>query len=302
MGSRLGRSNYAKEEETMLKRGLAILLMAILVGLFPSTARADGGGGDPAIADKLAQLEAAVGNLEEMVKELAFDAQRLASLEAIVKEISFQMKESEGKIRDLQAFRQGVEQDLRPRVVKLESGVAGLSFTVRKQGEKLTKLEGLGDVVAELRPRVFSLETTVEGLAAKLEAVEAKLKDLDGVPDKIADLEGRLSEVEGILAAISPDGVDLSGLKELKDKVFVLQNALADLASKIDGEKMAELDRRLSAVEAQMRTLAGDLKALEERVTELDQGLSNVRSWATLSTVMAVAAVAGFAYLMFFAR
>ena len=211
------------------------------------------------------------------------------------------MKGNEGKIHDFQAFQQGVEQDLRPRVVKLESGVAGLSFTVQKQGEQLTKLEGLSDVVAGLQPRVFSLETTVEGLAVKLESVEDQVKELNGVPEKIADLNTRLTKLEGILAAISPDGVDLSGLKELKDKVFVLQNAVADLASKIDGEKMAELESRLGKVEAQVATIASDLGALEERVGKLEQNLSSMRNWTTLSSVMAVAALAGFAYLMFFA-
>jgi len=284
----------------MLKRGLIWWLVVLLVSSFSLVARA-GGEGDSAIADKLAQIEAALSDLEEMVKDIAFDAQRLDGLESIVKEISFQMKSSEGKIRDLQAFQRGVEEDLRPRVVKLESNVAGLSFTVQKQGEKLTKLEGLSEVVAELQPRVFSLETTVEGLAAKLETVETQLKKLHGVPEKIADLESRLSKLEGILAQISPEDVDIFGLKELKDKVFVLQNALSDLAGKIDSGKMAELDHRLSRVEAQVATIAMDLGALEERVTKLEQGLSSLRNWATLSAVMAIAAVAGFAYLMFFA-
>jgi predicted nucleic acid-binding Zn-ribbon protein len=63
-------------------------------------------------------------------------------------------------------------------VVKLESSVSGLSFTVQKQGEKLTKLEGLSEAVAELQPRVFSLETTVQGIAAKLKTDEEQLKQL----------------------------------------------------------------------------------------------------------------------------
>jgi len=291
----------------MLKRGLALLALAavagVCLGLLPgAVVRADGGeDGTATIADELAQLKAMVANLEGMVKELAFEAQRIASLEAILKEISFQMKESEGRIRELEAFRQGVEQDLRPRVVKLETTVAGLSFTVQKQGEKLTKLEGLSEVVAELQPRVFSLETTVEGLAAKLETVESQLKKLYGVPERIADLESRLSKLEGILAQISPEEVDLFGLKELKDKVFILQNAVADLAAKIDGEWRAEFDSRLSKVEAQVTAIAMDFRAMEERVTKLEQGLSGVRSLATLGVVMAVAAVATLGYLMFFA-
>ncbi|MFQ6090067.1 MAG: hypothetical protein ACE5LD_01310, partial [Candidatus Bipolaricaulia bacterium] len=133
----------------MLKRGLAIWLVVVLVSAFSAVAAQAGGEGDSAIADKLAQLEAAIGDLEEMVKEIAFDAQKLEGLESIIKEISFQMKSSEGKIRDLLAF----QQDLRPRVVELESSVSGLSFTVQKQGERLMKLEGLGEAVAELQPR-----------------------------------------------------------------------------------------------------------------------------------------------------
>ncbi len=77
----------------MLKRGLAILLMALLVSALSSVVQA-GGDEDMAIEDKLAQLENTIGDLEEMVKGIAFDAQKLGGLESIVKEISFQMKSS----------------------------------------------------------------------------------------------------------------------------------------------------------------------------------------------------------------
>ncbi len=278
----------------MLKRGLAILLLALLVSALSSVVQA-GGEGDAALEDKLAQLENAIDDLEEMVKGIAFDAQKLGGLESIVKEISFQMKSSEGKIRNLLAF----QQDLQPRMAELESKVSGLSFTVQKHGEKLTKLEGLSEVVAELQPRVFSLETTVEGLVKKLEGVDDQLRKLSGVPDKIADLDERLVKLEGILAQISPEDVDIFGIKELKDKVFVLQSSLADLASIIDEGKLASLEGRLSALEDRV---AVEMGTLDERVTGVEQSINNLRNWTTVSTIMAVAAVAYCVYLTFFAE
>jgi len=280
----------------MWKRGLSVLVVLVLAGIVSvSVAWAEEG----SIADQLSLLQERVDELEEMVKGIVFDTQKLASLESIVKEISFQMKSNEGKIRDLEIFRQGVDQDLRPRLIKLESSVSGLNFTVQKQGEKLTKLEGLSEVVAELQPRVFSLETTVEGLAAKLEAAEERLKKLDGITDKVADLGERLAKLEEIMAAISPTGVDLSGIKELRDKVFILQNALADLAAKVDGGKLMELDNRLSQVEAQVTSLVQDLSGLHGQVKDLEKRLSAMRGLVTMSVVAAVAALVGAAYLLF---
>ena len=279
----------------MWKRGLSILLVLALAGIvFASVARAE----DSSIADQLSQLQERLDELEEMVKSIVFDTQKLESLESIVKEISFQMKSSEGKIRDLEIFRQSVDQDLRPRLIKLESSVSGLNFTVQKQGEKLTKLEGLSEVVAELQPRVFSLETTVEGLAAKLKTAEEQLKKLNSLPDRVADLSERLAKLEEVVATISPQA-DLSGLKELRDKVFVLQNALADLAAKVDGGKLIELDGRLSQVEDQVAGLVQDLSGLSGQVEDLEKKLSAMRGLATMSTVAAIAALVGVAYLIF---
>lgn len=282
----------------MWKRGLSILLVLVLAGIF-TVSVAWAGGEEDSIADQLSWLQERVGELEKMVKSIVFDTQKLESLESIVKEISFQMKGDEGRLRDLEIFRQGIDQDLRPRIIKLESSVSGLNFTVQKQGEKLTKLEGLSDVVAELQPRVFSLETTVEGLAAKLKTAEEQLKALDGITDKVADLGKRLAKLEETVAAISPKGIDLSGIKELRDKVFVLQNALADLAAKVDGGKLAELDSRLNQVESQVTSLAQDVSGLHGQIDDLEKRLSAMRNLATMSVVAAVAALVGVAYLLF---
>lgn len=274
MGSRLGRSNYAKEEDTMLKRGLIVWLVAILVSsLFLVVAQA-GGEGDSAIADKLAQLEAALNNLEGMVKEIAFDAQKLDSLESIVKEISFQMKGNEGKIRDLLAFQQGVEQDLRPRVVKLESGVAGLSFTVQKQGEKLTKLEGLSEAVAELQPRVFSLETTVEGLAAKLKTDEDQLKRLHynvgDLQKRVESLEAGMKQCQAQLKQIGKPG-DFSKLEKLNNRLSMVETTLSGLSTKIgqNASRLADQGGRLASVESQAAALQDEVAKLRSRANTM---------------------------------
>jgi chromosome segregation ATPase len=273
MGSRLRCSNYVKEEDTMLKRGLIVWLVVLLVSSFSLVARA-GGEGDSAIADKLAQIEAALSDLEEMVKDIAFDAQRLDGLESIVKEISFQMKSSEGKIRDLQAFQQGVEQDLRPRVVKLESSVAGLSFTVQKQGEKLTKLEGLSEAVAELQPRVFSLETTVEGLAAKLKTDEDQLKklhyDVGDLQKRVESLETGMKQCQAKLKLVGKPE-DFTKLEKLQNRLSMVETTLGGLSTKIDqnASQLADQGGRLASVESQAAALQDEVAKLRSRANTM---------------------------------
>ena len=288
MGSRLRCSNYAKEEDMMLKRSLIWWLVVLLVSSFSLVARA-GGEGDSAIADKLAQIEAALSDLEEMVKEIAFDAQRLDGLESIVKEISFQMKSNEGKIRDLLAFQRGVEEDLRPRVVKLESSVAGLSFTVQKQGEKLTKLEGLSEAVAELQPRVFSLETTVEGLAAKLKADEDQLKQLHyDVNDLQERVEGLEAAMEQFKMMVTPEAAPV--LEELRNRLSMVESTVGGLSMKIKQAMgmLADQGGRLASVESQV----GEISALKEEIAKLKSRANTMTLVAVGGLLAGIAALA----------
>jgi len=254
----------------LMKRGLAILVLVALVSVLFLVVAQAGGEGDTTIADRLTQLENRVNNLQETVKEIAFDAQKLESLESIVKEVSFQMKGNEGKIRDLLAFQQGIQQDLQPRVVKLESSVAGLSFTVQKQGEKLTKLDGLSDAVAELQPRVFSLETTVEGLAAKLKADEDQLKQLHGevgdLQDRVKSLEVGMKQCQAQLKLVGKPA-ELSKLEELRNRLSMVETTLSGLSTKIKQNvgQLSDQGGRLSLVESQM----GEIPALKGEVAKL---------------------------------
>lgn len=276
----------------MLKRGIAILVLVALAStllLFAAHAQEDG-----VIDDRIAQIEAALNKLELIVKDLAFDAQRLGSFESILKEVSFQMKESEGKIRDLLAFQRGVEEDLRPRVVKLESNVSGLSFTVQKQGEKLIKLEGLSEAVAELQPRVFSLETTVEGLAAKLKTDEEQLKQLylqaNDLQKRVETLEGEMDQAQAQLQLLGGKPEDLSKLQELVNRLGVVETSVASLSMKFrqQADLLADYDGRLSLVEIQ----AGEIVALKEQLAAL-KGRTN-----TMTTVAVLALLAGVAALV----
>ncbi len=249
----------------MWKRGIVILALVALASLVLAWAAL--GQEDGAIADKLAQLEAGLAKLEGIVKDIAFDAQRISSLEAILKEISFQMKESEGKIRDLLAFQRGVEEDLRPRVVKLESSVSGLSFTVQKQGEKLTKLEGLSEAVAELQPRVFSLETTVQGIAAKLKTDEEQLKQLylqaNDLQKRVETLEKEMAQAQAQLQLLGKPE-DLSKLQAMMNRLGLVESTIGGLSTKVQ-QQGDLLMSYASTVEAQ----AGEITALKKEITAL---------------------------------
>lgn len=247
----------------MWKRGIVVLALAALALASPLF-----GQEDAAIADKLAQLEAGLARLEGIVKDIAFDAQRISSLEAILKEISFQMKESEGKIRDLLAFQRSVDEDLRPRVVKLESGFSGLSFTVQKQGEKLTKLEGLSEAVAELQPRVFSLETTVQGIAAKLKTDEEQLKQVylqaNDLQKRVETLEKEMAQAQAQLQLIGKPE-DLSKLQELMNRLGLVETTIGGLSAKVkqQGEALAGHEGLISAQADEIAALKKEVAALK---------------------------------------
>jgi chromosome segregation ATPase len=262
------------KEAKMWKRGIeaVVLALAAVAVAFVSPLLAPAaygeGEGDGAIADKLAQLEAGLAKLEGIVKDIAFDAQRISSLEAILKEISFQMKESEGKIRDLSAFQRSVEEDLRPRVVKLESSVSGLSFTVQKQGEKLTKLEGLSEAVAELQPRVFSLETTVQGIAAKLKTDEEQLKQLylqaNDLQKRVETLEKAMAQAQAQLQLIGKPE-DLSKLQELMNRLGLVESTVGGLSAKLkqQGETLIGHEGLISAQADEIAALKKEITALK---------------------------------------
>ncbi|MGQ9733778.1 MAG: hypothetical protein ACUVQU_01855 [Candidatus Bipolaricaulia bacterium] len=274
----------------MLKRGIVILALVALASSLLAQAAFGQPQEDGAIADKLAQLEAGLAKLEGIVKDIAFDAQRISSLEAILKEISFQMKESEGKIRDLLAFQRGVEEDLRPRVVKLESSVSGLSFTVQKQGEKLTKLEGLSEAVAELQPRVFSLETTVQGLAAKLKTDEEQLKQLylqaNDLQKRVETLERQMAQAQAQLQLIGKPE-DLSKLQEMMNRLGLVETTVGGLATKVQ-QQGDLLMSYASTVEVQ----TGEITALKKEIAAL-KGQAR-----TMTVVAVVGLLAGAAALV----
>ncbi|MGQ9477172.1 MAG: hypothetical protein ACUVRH_01550 [Candidatus Bipolaricaulia bacterium] len=274
----------------MLKRGIVILALVALASSLLAQAAFGQPQEDGAIADKLAQLEAGLAKLEGIVKDIAFDAQRISSLEAILKEISFQMKESEGKIRDLLAFQRGVEEDLRPRVVKLESSVSGLSFTVQKQGEKLTKLEGLSEAVAELQPRVFSLETTVQGLAAKLKTDEEQLKQLylqaNDLQKRVETLERQMAQAQAQLQLIGKPE-DLSKLQEMMNRLGLVETTVGGLATKVQ-QQGDLLMSYASTVEVQ----TGEITALKKEIAVL-KGQAR-----TMTVVAVVGLLAGAAALV----
>ncbi|MCR4404824.1 MAG: hypothetical protein NUW06_06100 [Candidatus Acetothermia bacterium] len=275
----------------MLKRVIAILALAALasaLSLFTVCAQEDG-----AIGDKIAQIEASLYKLEGIVKDLAFDAQRLGSFESILKEVSFQMKESEGKIRDLLGFQRSVEEDLRPRVVKLESSVSGLSFTVQKQGEKLTKLEGLSEAVAELQPRVFSLETTVQGIAAKLKTDEEQLKQLylqaNDLQKRVESLERDMAQVQAQLQLVGGKPEDLSKVQELVNRLGVVETSVAGLSAKVkqQAELLADYDGRILLVESQV----GEIASLKEEIVALKRRANTMTTVAVLGLLAGMAAV-----------
>lgn len=224
-------------------------------------------GGESELEKKVKELEGAVKNLESLVKDLSFRVQQAEALSAIVKEMGFQFKKAESDLRELQGFGKRLTEEVVPKILTLESTVAGMAQSFQ---QKL-------DIQSA---RIFELETTVDGIDARLRSAEGKLFKLQELQEDLKRLQSRVEALESALKLPpelrKPTEIEMV-LKELSERLKGLEGKIAQQAQKIVG------------VEAVTQANADAVGQLSEDVKKLRKDLASAQQQAT--TNMAVATV-----------
>jgi hypothetical protein len=79
------------------------------------------------LAEKVFKLEQGFKRMEQMLKDLSFQVQQVGGLGDIVKEISFELKQAESMLRDLQGLEKKLSGEIQPKIANLETSIAGSS-------------------------------------------------------------------------------------------------------------------------------------------------------------------------------
>lgn len=243
-----------------MRKVFSILLALILFSsLSPGGAWA--AGEDYDVKKKLVELEAAMAKLEAMVKDLNFQVEQMKGLESIVKELSFELKQSESQIRDLFNLEKKVNQELQPRLLSLESTVGGMAASFRE------KLDGLS-------ARLFELETTVDGLASRVKVSEERLREF----------QGRINALEQAAGMLDP-----AKAQELQGRLGKLEELVLGLAKKVHASEAALMTKAEASEAAQ----------LQAQVEKLQREMDAAKKQANTSFVVGVVGVlTGIAALM----
>jgi len=243
-----------------MRKVFSILLVLILFSSF-SFYEVLAAEEDYDVKKKLVELEAAISKLEAMVKDLNFQVEQMKGLESIVKELSFELKQGESQIRDLFNLEKKVNQELQPRLLSLEGTVGGMAASFRE------KLDGLS-------ARLFELETTVDGLASRVKVSEERLREF----------QGRINALEQAAGMLDP-----AKAQELQARLGKLEELVLGLAKKVHASEAALMTK----------AEASEVVQLQTQVEKLQREMEAAKKQANTSFVVGVVGVlTGIAALM----
>jgi len=242
-----------------MRKLISVLLAATFLWAFALVAL----GGESDTEKKIKELESAVKNLEGLVKELSFRVQQSEALGEIVKEMGFQFKKAESDLRELQGFGKKLTEEVIPKMLTLESSVAGMAQSFQ---QKL-------DVQSA---RIFELETTVDGIGARLKSAEGKLLAIQELQEDLKELKSKVEEIETALK-LPP---------ELR-KPGEMEMVLKELSARIS--KVEQQVKKMDLIEGATQANADAIGQLSDDVKKLRKELASVQQQAT--TNMAVATV-----------
>lgn len=225
--------------------------------------------GESELEKKVKELEGAVKKLEGMVKELSFRVQQGEALGEIVKEMSFQFKKSESDLRELQGFGKKLTDEVIPKLLTLESTVAGMAQSFQ---QKL-------DIQSA---RIFELETTVDGINARLRSAEGKLFKLQELQEDVKVLQSRVKELEAAIQ-LPPE---LRKPGELAMKLQELSERIAGLSSRVEQQA-----KKIGSVELGTQLNADAIGQLTDDVKKLRKDLASVQQQATTNLAVATVGV-----------
>ncbi|MCS6936843.1 MAG: hypothetical protein NZ610_03555 [Candidatus Bipolaricaulota bacterium] len=260
-----------------MKRLVIVLLAVAVCFALPVWAQSD----DEKLAEKVFKLEQAFKRLEALVKDLSFQVQKAEGLGSIVKEISFEMKQAESMLRDLQNLEKKLSSEIVPRIANLETSVAGLAHNTKERFDMLSS-------------RIFQSEGMIDQLNVRLKGMEDRVRTLLDLSDRVRSIEERVSTLEkAIKMPVDPKAADELTLRinELRDRVKALGDVLSGLTNKAirTEEGLAALQAKLEEQAAMMAQQEEQLKKVQDESSALKKRLLQAEN--QLQTNMIVGAL-----------
>jgi chromosome segregation ATPase len=247
----------------MFKKTAIVVLALIFASIFPLSVLADDSSNNDyqtQLEQKLAALADQLKSLQAMVKDLSFQVQQGQALQDVVKELSYELKQNESAVHDLQGISDKVNNELAPGLISIRSTIAGMA-------------ESFGSTIKAVQGRVFDLETSVEGLDARLKALEGQVRQLVQLEGKVGELDQRLTAVESGVRMPSANA------NKILDQLKTMQASLDDLSGKLQG-----LDVKTNGISTSVANLSDMVKQDEAHLATLDTSKANVEDVQTLQT------------------
>lgn len=273
-----------------MKRLMIVLLAVTVACALPVWAQSD----DEKLAEKVFKLEQAFKRVEALVKDLSFQVQKAEGLGNIVKEISFEMKQAESMLRDLQNLEKKLSSEIVPRIGNLETSVAGLAHHTKERFDMLSS-------------RIFQSEGLIDQLNVRLKGTEDRVRTLLDFSDRVKSIEERVSILEkAIKMPVDPKVADELTLRinELRDRVKALGDVLSGLTNKVirTEEGLAALQAKLEEQSAMMAQQEEQLKRVQDESSALKKRLLQAENQIQTNMIVGAlgAALGAFALLKAF--
>lgn len=274
-----------------MKRVIIVLLaVAVTFAALPAWAQSD----DEKLVEKVFKLEQALKRVEALVKDLSFQVQKAEGLGNIVKEISFEMKQAESMLRDLQGLEKKLSAEITPRIGNLETSVAGLAHHTKERFDLLSS-------------RVFQNEGIVDQLNVRLKGMEDRVRTLLDLSDRVRTIEERVTILEkAIKMPVDPKAADelTMRLNELRDRVKAMGEVMSGLTNKVirTEEGVAALQAKMEEQSTAMVQQGEQLKKIQDESAALKKRLLQAENQIQTNMLIGAlgAAVGAFALLKAF--
>ncbi len=235
---------------------LSIVLLVVTVALaLPVWAQTD----KDELAEKVFKLEQGFKRMEQMLKDLSFQVQKAEGLGDIVKEVSFELKQVESVLRDLQNLEKKLSGEIQPKIANLETSIAGLAQGTKEKFDLLSS-------------RIFQSEGMIDQLNVRLKGMEDRVRQLLSLNDQVMSLQERVSTLEKqIKMPVDPQAVEI--IKELRDRMKALGDVVSGLTNKV-----LRTEEGLSVLQAQLEEQAAQVQKMQEESAALKKRLAAAES------------------------
>lgn len=260
-----------------------------------------------------ATYQAAINALNDKCSDLSSKVAALAALETAVNDLKANKADNSAveELKKAVEKLQTVDSDFAARIGKLENTIANMNTVLAGKADQTT-VDALAKSIEELKTGVAGIDAKIAAALAPIQTSVAKLQeDLAKKADAAtvaADIEKVKSELNGLITALKTEtAANLNEVKaELVGRIAALESAketmnaeISGLKSAIDGlkDRISTLEKQpvtdLSEVKAAIQAnqdaikaageaagvMAGSIKAIEDRLDGLDEGVGTVKKY-----------------------